>query len=181
MEFLIAKPLSKADIRSNLKENQSITEAVRQKALALVELYREGTNPQRFHDASRAVVRLPYSTPQMYRSALMQAQTACRLAPHNRSYVATLGITQYRLGKFQKEQHAHALATLTKCDPSDPATLAFLAMTQHQLGQKEEARATIARLREVMHKPEWAKNEEAQAFLREAKVLIESKPTSLKK
>jgi hypothetical protein len=58
---------------------------------------------------------------------------------------------------------------------SRPADLAFLAMAQHQLGQKEPAQATLARLRQTMKQPSEAKNVEAQHFLREAEALIDSK------
>jgi hypothetical protein len=61
---------------------------------------------------------------------------------------------------------------------SDPSGLAFLAMSQHQLGQKEQAQATLARLREVMKQPRWAKNAEAQGFLREAEAVLKTRPAS---
>ena len=55
-----------------------------------------------------------------------------------------------------------------------PADLAFLAMTQHQLGQPAPARATLARLRETLQQdPRWANDADAHAFLREAEALIE--------
>jgi hypothetical protein len=54
-----------------------------------------------------------------------------------------------------------------------PDDLAFLAMTRHRLGQRAEAKATLARLREVMKQPRWAKEASAVGFLREAEGLIE--------
>jgi hypothetical protein len=49
-------------------------------------------------------------------------------------------------------------------------------MTQHQLGRHAAARATLARLREIIQKDadRWANDADAQAFLREAEALIES-------
>ena len=59
-------------------------------------------------------------------------------------------------------------------DGPQPADVAFLAMTQHQLGQPSPARATLARLRETLQQnPRWANDADAQAFLREAETLIE--------
>jgi hypothetical protein len=49
-------------------------------------------------------------------------------------------------------------------------------MAQHQLGEKEQARATLARLRALMKMPVWAANAEAGAFLREGAGLIEGEP-----
>jgi hypothetical protein len=56
-----------------------------------------------------------------------------------------------------------------------PANLAFLAMTQHHLGQKEQAQATLARLREAMQRPERAKDEDASHFLSEAEAVLKAK------
>jgi hypothetical protein len=58
---------------------------------------------------------------------------------------------------------------------SHPADLAFLAIAQHKLRKKDEAQATLDPLRELMKQPRWAKDAEAQGFLREAEELIEGK------
>jgi len=55
---------------------------------------------------------------------------------------------------------------------SIPADLAFLAMTQQQLGHAKEAQAELQRLRERMKDPRWAQDAEAQGFLREAEALL---------
>ena len=81
----------------------------------------------------------------------------------------------YRVGNYEK-----ALETLLRSDQtsktesqiSRPADLAFLAMTQQQLGQAKEAQAELLRLREQMNDPRWAQNAEAQGFLREAEALL---------
>ena len=131
------------------------------------------SDPERFHRAGWAAARQPYLNAFQYRFALRQAEAACRLAPEQSKYRTTLGVAQYRVGQYQQ-----ALATLTQAGPPNPgvpADLAFLAMAQHQLAQKEQARATLARLRETMKEPRWAKEEEARAFLREAEALLEWK------
>ena len=102
-------------------------------------------------------------------------ETAYRLAKDDATYRIALGIAQYRLGKFQKERYPEALTTLTRCDQEQPATQAFLAMTQHQLGQKVQAQAALARLRQAMKKPEWAKEQEARNFQREAEAVVNAK------
>jgi hypothetical protein len=92
------------------------------------------------------------------------------------------GVSQYRAGHY-----ADALATLTKSEKlnatkkgSLPADLAFLAMTQHQLGKKDEAKATLGRLREVMKQPRWTKDAESMSLLREVEELIEGKAADKK-
>jgi hypothetical protein len=47
-------------------------------------------------------------------------------------------------------------------------------MAYHQLGQKAPAQEMLGRHRETMKNPQWAKDEEAQAFLREAEALLQA-------
>jgi tetratricopeptide (TPR) repeat protein len=109
-----------------------------------------------------------------YRQALGWAEIASRLDPDTGDYLTTLGVAQYRVGQFQQ-----AVKTLGRSDKlnarhfqgSVPADLAFLAMTHHQLGQEEQDHY-MKRLREAMNKRRWARDEEAQAFLREAEALL---------
>jgi hypothetical protein len=56
-------------------------------------------------------------------------------------------------------------------DTVSPAVLAFLALARHQLGQREQARADLSRLRELVKKPEQARNEDARAFLPEVEAI----------
>jgi hypothetical protein len=50
--------------------------------------------------------------------------------------------------------------------------LAFLAMTQHQLGHKAEAQAARLCLRDLLQTAPWAKDPQSQAFLAEAEALL---------
>jgi hypothetical protein len=85
-----------------------------------------------------------------------------------------LGVAQYRVGKYHE-----AVETLTQSDRlnavayngSVPRDLAFLALAQHRLGRADQARATLHRLRRLMNAPVGARNEESQAFLREAEAI----------
>ena len=45
-------------------------------------------------------------------------------------------------------------------------------MTNHRLGRIEAARTALARLRELMHDPDFSADEDAQRFLSEAEALI---------
>ena len=53
----------------------------------------------------------------------------------------------------------------------EPSDLAFLALAQTRLGQSDKAHSTLVRLRELIKNPERAKDQEAQAFLREAETI----------
>jgi hypothetical protein len=97
--------------------------------------------------------------------------------PSQGEFINTLGVAYYRLGVYAK-----ALEKLTQSEPlnatkdgSHPAHLTILAMAQHQFGKKDEAKATQARLRDLMKQERWAKDAEVQGFLREAEEMIEGK------
>ncbi len=57
-----------------------------------------------------------------------------------------------------------------------PVDVAFLAMVEHQLGHKDQARALLDRLREIMKQPQWAKDPESQALLHEAESVLSAPP-----
>jgi WD40 repeat protein/serine/threonine protein kinase len=174
VEALFARPLRKADVRSYL-QSAPLRSQVRQLVLVLSERYREETDPKKYHDAAWPVIRHPYANVFVCELARAQMEAACERAPENARYRVALGVAQYRLGRFQRQRYLEARATLTRCAPSQPTTLAFLVLTQHHLGQNEQARATLARLRGLMKEPQWAGNAEAEAFVREAERAIEGK------
>jgi WD40 repeat protein/serine/threonine protein kinase len=175
LEFLFARPLRQADVIHYLRTAPSLSPQVRSLATALAERYREETEPQKNYDAAWPVIRHPYANVFTCRFALTQMTAACSRAPEMARYRLGLGIAQYRLGRFHKERFLDALATLAKCDDNQPATLAFLAMTQHQLGQRDQAGATLGSLRQLMKDPRFTADAEALDFLREAATLIEVK------
>jgi len=167
---LFGKPLCSDDVIAFVKTTPTIRPEVQQKALALVKLYWEEKDPDRYHQAAWDTVRRPCLSTPPYRLALRQAETACRLAPREDKYTITRGVALYRVGRYQE-----ACATLTKAvqaRESVPAALAFLAMAQHRLGEPRQAQETLARLRECMKRPGRAEDAEAQGFLREAEVLL---------
>jgi WD40 repeat protein/serine/threonine protein kinase len=172
------------EVTAAIRVDPTITEAVREQALAWVEpcrriLVRAETvrNAIALNDASATVVLNPRAAASAYRRALQLAEDACALMPENIEFLNTLGTAYYRVGNYED-----ALDTLGRCNKlrkeSWPEDLAFLAMAQHQLGRQEQARATLARLQEVIRKPRWAENAEAQAELREAEEVLKTKPAN---
>jgi hypothetical protein len=155
-----------------LRQDVTLDDEERKFALDVVQSHRE--DPRCLNEAARNVVKLRDAGKDAYARALCQAGAAVVLAPKDGSIVNTFGVAQYRAG-----QYADALATLTKSEElnagSYPADLAFQAMAQHHLGKREEAKATLGRLREIMQKPRWEKDAESVGFLREAEELIEGK------
>jgi WD40 repeat protein len=173
LQFLSANHVPRDQLRARITRDVTISEPVRQRALALTRDWPEDVDAGALCRASWRVVRQPNPDPAQYEKALRQAETACRADPDNGTFLNTLGVAQYRAGRYQD-----ALATLRRADRLNkgiPEDLAFLAMTQHRLGRKEEAQANLARLREVMKDRRRSQDEEAQAFLREAEALVEGK------
>jgi len=176
LDHLFSKPLCKADIERYLQNSPPIRPEAQKLALIFVDRYQEATDPKQYHDAAWPVLRHPYANLFQYRFALQQAETACRLAPEEAKYRTTLGAAQYRAGKCKE-----AIGTLEKAEQGNkesPAHLAFLTMTYHQLGMKDEAKAMLTRWREVMKQERWANDADAQAFLKEAEDTLQQKPAS---
>jgi WD40 repeat protein len=171
LEFLFTKPLAKADVVEYLRHSAAMRPQAQQLALSLLDRYREETDPEKYHHASWALVRQPYLNAFQYGFALLQAKTACRLASEPAKYAAALGAAQYRCRRYEE-----ALRTLTKANPLDQGNskgLAFLAMTQHQLGHEREAHQSLDRLHELMREQSaGATRGEAADLLREAESLL---------
>jgi predicted NACHT family NTPase len=176
LEFLFSRPLPRTEVCAALKKQVILSEAARQRAAKLADRFSEETDPQKYLAAAWPEVRHPHANVFMCEFAVAQLKAACRLAPNQLTCRSALGVAQYRLGKFHREEYGNALATLLKDDQNHPTTLAFLAMSQYQNDQKEQARGTLARLRELSSKPPWSTDAETASFLREAAALIEDGP-----
>jgi len=169
--FVAETLVLKDEMIQQIRQTPTLTEPAREQAIAFAKDYRE--IPARLSEASWSVVRWSWARPGAYPLALRQAEAACRQEPENNVFLRTLGAAQYRNG-----QYAAALKTLTRseklnADPkkgSQPNDLAFLAMTQFQLGQKAEAAVTLGRLRDVMK--QWPADREAEEIVQEAENLI---------
>jgi WD40 repeat protein/tRNA A-37 threonylcarbamoyl transferase component Bud32 len=174
--------VTKAAVLEHLAGDSHLTKAVRDEASARAERYIQ--DPSQLNNASWQVVRQPGIPEADYHHALLQAEEACRLAPGNGLLLNTLGVAQYRAGQYQA-----ALKTLTASDKvqspllkgSHPADLAFLAMANYQVGQKERAQGFLTQLRETMKRNPWTKDEEARAFLQEAESLLQVTPGAIGK
>jgi hypothetical protein len=171
VDFLFSRPLPRAEVVDRIRTDRAITEYVRKRALGFADRFQEERDPKRFNEASHTLVRQRCLANRWYQEALVQAETACRLAPDNTWYRATVGLARYRLGKYAEAADTLRQDSQNK-DPI-PAVLGFLAMAYHQLGQKDKAADYLTRLRELLEDARWAKDEEAQGYLREAEELVD--------
>ncbi len=172
VESLFREKLLRDDVIEALRR-ADLDEEVRQDALRLARGQRE--QPVPLNNAAWGIVRRPGAEPGAYQRALRYAEVACRLRPDTGSYLNTLGVAQFRLGRY-----ADAVATLLQSDQinrkdqggSSAADLAFLAMAYYRLGQAQEAAAYLERLRTLMKDQKHARDEENRTFLAEAESLF---------
>jgi hypothetical protein len=167
LEFFFSRPLRREDVREHLRGPAAVSPAARARALALVERYPEETDPERFYQAGWAVLCRPRLSAVQYRFALRQALAASQLCPGRVRYQTALGAAEYRTGRY-----ADARTTLTRAGTLNPSGLAFLAMAQCRLGQHEQARRTLDRLREDSAKGERDKDEETESLRCEIQALL---------
>ena len=130
------------------------------------------------NQSSWNVVRSPTASDTRYRQALRWAEQACELHPDNANLLNTLGVAQYRVDDFLA-----ARATLTRAkqlrggnESGRDATwdLVFLAMTEHRLGAIAAAQTLWQQVQRAIEVHELHRNRELQAFVREARSLINS-------
>jgi hypothetical protein len=175
VEPLFAKPLLCSEVLAAIRADASLSELVRQEALALAETFPE--NASALNNASWAVVCQRNADAASYQQALRQAEAACRLAPDLATYRNTLGVAYYRVGRYPE-----AVAALQKSRPGDASNgqhacdLYFLAMCHHRLGNAAKARKCFERAMDLhqqnttrLRKEE---AEELQRFRREAEALL---------
>src|SRR5262249_28227900 len=89
-------------------------------------------------------------------------------------FLTTLGAAQYRAGNDPEAVAALTLADqiTTRIDPSRSVErLAFLALAQHRLGNPEQARTPLGRLRLIVNHPGWVRYATALALFREIEAL----------
>jgi WD40 repeat protein/tRNA A-37 threonylcarbamoyl transferase component Bud32 len=173
VQSLFARPLVRGDVQDSLRADATLSEPARAEALALAEHYPE--DEFSLNHTSWGVVQRPGDTPAAYLWALRLAEAASRLAPDNGSFLNTLGVAQYRAGRYQD-----AVATLTRSDQlnsqmfggSRPADLAFLAMAYFRLGELEKAQAALGRLTAATKVYALADDPASQGFLHEAEAVV---------
>jgi WD40 repeat protein len=120
---------------------------VRAFALELVKTWPESVSALNY--AAWEIVRRPGAPPEVYGRAFRLARRAAELRRELGLETGTLGMADYRTGRY-----GEALDTLNRAvaayPDESPGELAFLAMTLHRLGRPHEARAALARARTLM-------------------------------
>jgi dipeptidyl aminopeptidase/acylaminoacyl peptidase len=174
VEELFRGLVVKARVRKYLQEYPALDDAFRKEALAVADTYPQ--DARELNEASWQTVRSPMEPKRVYARALVQAEEACRLDPDNSVFLNSLGVACYRMGRYKDaKKHLEQADTLhlARDKTSQPNDLAFLAMAHHQLGQSEQSKALLAKLRTALKDDRQGKDEDAWRFLDEAEELIE--------
>jgi hypothetical protein len=175
---LVRKPTLRHEILDQLSGMKTISAPLRREALALTDAL---ANPAIILQmAAEEIVQYPDRSEDQYRRALHWMEEANRVSPEDGVVLNTLGMTLYRLGRFEEaaKHLKRAFKLNTSGNIAPPAgDLLFLAMAQHRLGQQEEARQTLARARD----PKMQARSISPHLWREAEALIEDKVVEPKK
>jgi WD40 repeat protein len=170
---LFLQPLLREEVIDRLQADPGVGEPVRQAALVIARRFPAG-EPTLLNQVSWATVKRPGRPAEEYRRALRQAGVAVAMEPDNGAHLNTLGVAQYRSGKY-----AEALETLTRAEQLNtqagdvfPSDDIFRAMAHYQLGHPEEARTLLTRARELLNDPRRPTTEEDRGFLAEAEALL---------
>ena len=175
---LFGAGLLRDEVEKALRTKAGLDSEVRARALELSQSWPESSAD--LNEASWSLASDSGRDSFDYLLALRRAEAACRYDPDYGNFLNTLGLAQYRAGRYPQ-----ALDTLTRSTALNggrqPADMAFLAMTRHRLGQSQPARQTLAHVRAaiasgVSHASRMSSAAEDAAFLREAEVLIELDP-----
>jgi hypothetical protein len=161
------------DILKEVATAPGLDEAVRQQALSMAKDYVE--TPENQHAAARRAVHVPDQDASVYALALERALTACSFARNDPVYRTTLGMAHFRLHQYPQALEALTRAGQTSTRVAETVEAdrrAFLAMTQWELGEVQQARQTLEDLRDWTHKTPSANQPDAKASLAEAQARI---------
>jgi tetratricopeptide (TPR) repeat protein len=145
--YLFRRELLKEDVPPALLALKTISEPVRQAALAQARLLENDVDL--INEACGDVVLATDRPPEEYRRVLRCVEEAARLEPDKGYIVQNVGFALYRLGRY--EEAATVFRRTYEMNPPNSRNanwdLLFLAMAEHKLGRHDDARATFKRVR----------------------------------
>ncbi|MCA9280352.1 MAG: protein kinase [Phycisphaeraceae bacterium] len=122
-----------------------------------------------------AVAQLPV-TKEAADKAVQQAQEAVDLAPSDADILNTLGVALYRASEYQQALETLQIsAEMTHAYGRDlsPADWAFIAMSQWNLGMKDEAAQSLAAFQAMAEGAAWNRDPDTVQWIEEIKTLMQ--------
>jgi len=164
--------LHREKILARLREDDDLDADVRETALRLAKDIVD--SPESWNENAWTVAWEPGRDSVEYERAHRFASAACEVQPGDPRLLLTLGMAQYRMGRWET-----ALETLDRCEARDSLAvrayvLVFRAMAQQRLGRIAEAKSDLADCRELLGRMDEKVVEGGYSdLLREADALIE--------
>jgi hypothetical protein len=162
---------------ARLREDPRVPEELR--ALAVEQALARGDQANWLNSQAWGRVQYPNQSPETYEEGLRMAEAAVGARPDYASYLNTLGVAQYRVGRC-----AEAVATFERCNglnteaegaPS-PYDMVFMAMAYQGMERHEDARRTLGLARELIAKAPAGEQGELGSMLREAEGVVATPP-----
>jgi WD40 repeat protein/predicted Ser/Thr protein kinase len=156
------------EIIARLSADKALPEDTR--AAAIEHVQRRSDNPNRLNSDAWGLA-IPSASPIAdYERGLKLSRRAVDLFPDDYGFQNTLGVLQYRCGRFDE-----ALTTLQACAETGrrlngsphPCDLIFLAMTHHRLGADSDAAELMSQAEALMKLPQFATDNELLGFIKE--------------
>lgn len=169
VRFLFDESLPRCDAIEAVRAEKTVSEELRERALALAADYPE--DGYKLADAAWETARQPGDKPARFGLALRQAESACRLVPGDGRLLRILGAVQYRLGRYRDAADTLAKGNrlnASRDKDSEPVDLALRAMAHCRLGEREAAQRLMRLLQQTMRQTQGAAQEEARTLLNEA-------------
>lgn len=174
---LFDRGLSASEARAELERRTDLSAARRTALRQIIDSWAPDYGPSNAA-AWRLVAAADHSAAE-YAQGLRLAQRAHALAPTVGLVCNTLGVAQYRTGRFADAlktlQEAESLNRNVHTGEPDPLDLVFLGMTHLRLGQAAPAKARLEQARQLLKKVPWTTNSERQHFLQEAESIEKSR------
>jgi Flp pilus assembly protein TadD len=167
--------LDKEEVIEQLRHDPNLTAEQRSEALQIAKDLDDSTGL--LNDSAWFVVRYSKGSPKGYQRAFELATEAAKLAPKNGMIINTLGVAQYRLGRYQD-----ALETLHKSDAINrntpfgehPADVGYLCMAYAKLGRLEDAKEEYAAFKQLLKLKIWHDDLESAALGKEVASVMDS-------
>ncbi len=160
-----------ADVLARARENASIPADIR--SLVVEQAAARGDQANWLNSSAWGFVQYPNQPIATYERGLRMAEAAVRVMPDYQSYLNTLGVAQYRVGR-----HAEAAATFERCNELNAASgagpsaydVVFLAMAYQGMGRATDARTALGLARELISRT--GEPSDLRSMLREAESVI---------